>query len=98
MVISRRGEELLCQCSDTGFGIQSQKQIFTNFRADNILHVDTDGTGLGLYLAKAIVESMEVVKFGLKLKQGMTFLVLHCQLLACSPNKAKSRSTDKNYV
>lgn len=60
LVISRRGEELLCQCSDTGLGIpEGQKQkIFTKFfRADNILHVDTDGTGLGLYLAKAIVES-----------------------------------------
>lgn len=46
---------------DTGFGIPlaAQEHIFTKFfRADNILHEDVSGTGLGLYLIKTIAESL----------------------------------------
>jgi PAS domain S-box-containing protein len=46
--------------SDTGYGIpkNQQKKIFTKlFRADNVRDKDTDGTGLGLYIAKSIVEN-----------------------------------------
>lgn len=45
--------------ADTGFGIpEDQKdQIFNKlFRADNVRKRETDGTGLGLYITKAIVE------------------------------------------
>jgi len=48
------------QVSDTGYGIpkDQQSQIFTKlFRADNVRDKDSDGTGLGLYIAKSIVES-----------------------------------------
>ena len=44
---------------DNGFGIPAEQRglVFTKFfRADNILHRQTDGNGLGLYLVKSIVE------------------------------------------
>ena len=46
--------------SDTGYGIPKNQQarIFTKFfRADNVRNKDTDGTGLGLYIVKLIVEN-----------------------------------------
>jgi PAS domain S-box-containing protein len=48
--------------SDTGCGIPKEQQgkLFTKlFRADNAQKKDTDGTGLGLYIVKAIVEEMK---------------------------------------
>ncbi|MDO8183433.1 MAG: ATP-binding protein [bacterium] len=44
---------------DTGYGIPKNQQdkIFTKlFRADNVIGKDTEGTGLGLYIAKSIIE------------------------------------------
>jgi two-component system sensor histidine kinase VicK len=45
--------------ADTGYGIPKNQQdkIFTKlFRADNIREKVTDGTGLGLYIIKSIIE------------------------------------------
>jgi len=45
--------------SDTGYGIPKNQQdkIFTKlFRTDNVREKDTEGTGLGLYIVKSIVE------------------------------------------
>ncbi|MDR3558666.1 MAG: ATP-binding protein, partial [Candidatus Pacebacteria bacterium] len=45
--------------SDTGYGIPKKQhaKVFTKlFRADNVRDKDTDGTGLGLYIVKSIVE------------------------------------------
>jgi signal transduction histidine kinase len=56
--ISRQGAHALIKISDTGYGIpkEQQSRIFTKmFRADNIRSKETDGTGLGLYIARAIV-------------------------------------------
>ncbi len=53
---------LIMSIADTGYGIprnQSDK-IFTKlFRADNVKEKDTDGTGLGLYLAKSIMDHVQ---------------------------------------
>ncbi len=53
-------ENVLLKISDTGYGIPKSQQckIFTKlFRADNVRDKDTDGTGLGLYIVKSIVEN-----------------------------------------
>lgn len=53
-------KNILLKVSDTGYGIpkNQQGQIFTKlFRADNVRDKDTDGTGLGLYIVKSIVEN-----------------------------------------
>jgi len=57
--ITNTGSELLIEVSDSGIGIPvaEQQNIFNRFfRATNALKAETDGSGLGLYIAKAIVE------------------------------------------
>ncbi len=58
--VSMKEDMVVSQVTDTGYGIPAHQQakIFKKFfRAENIISKDTDGTGLGLYITKAIVES-----------------------------------------
>lgn len=58
--ISKKGDKVISQVTDNGFGIPKEQQgrLFEKFfRASNAVKVETDGTGLGLYLIKAIIES-----------------------------------------
>jgi len=72
-------EHLLITIDDTGYGIPSSQKdkIFNKlFRADNVTRRDTEGTGLGLYLVKAIVErSGGTISFSSRLNLGTTFTV-----------------------
>lgn len=57
--IAVKGKDALISVADTGYGIPKSQQdkIFTKlFRADNIREKVTDGTGLGLYIIKSIIE------------------------------------------
>jgi len=53
-------DEIEVQIQDTGLGIPENQQdkVFTKFfRGDNILKVETEGTGLGLFITKSIIEA-----------------------------------------
>jgi PAS domain S-box-containing protein len=53
-------EEIIVSVSDQGVGMteQEQENLFQRFyRVDNVLSRKTEGTGLGLYLSRAIVEA-----------------------------------------
>jgi len=59
MHIKDRGRNLRFEIEDTGVGIpkEDQKYIFEKFfRSGNALRHETQGSGLGLYIAKAIVK------------------------------------------
>ena len=53
-------KDLLVQITDTGMGIPKRQQssMFKKlFRADNVRETDTEGTGLGLYIIKSILDN-----------------------------------------
>lgn len=74
-----KGNGIIFKVSDTGYGIPTDQQnkIFTKlFRADNVVGKDTEGTGLGLYIAKSIVEqSGGKIWFESSENKGTTFYV-----------------------
>lgn len=71
-------KEVVYSISDRGVGIpvHQQKLIFTKFfRADNVATTET-GTGLGLYIAKAIIEGHDGrIWFESKENKGATFYI-----------------------
>lgn len=78
--ISVRDANLYIRVSDNGYGIPKAQQgkIFEKlFRADNVRQKDTEGTGLGMYIVKAIVEvSGGKIWFESEENKGTTFHVL----------------------
>jgi len=78
--ISTREGSVYIRVSDNGYGIPKAQhgKIFEKlFRADNVRQKDTEGTGLGMYIVKAIVESSGgSIWFESEENQGTTFHVL----------------------
>ncbi|MFH0892021.1 MAG: HAMP domain-containing sensor histidine kinase [Candidatus Falkowbacteria bacterium] len=59
VTIKKTEHQALIKISDTGCGIprSEQPKIFTKlFRAENAKKMESSGTGLGLYIAKAVIE------------------------------------------
>lgn len=79
MNLKKDTDELLILVKDSGMGIPKSQQdkIFTKlFRADNVQKTDTEGTGLGLYLIKGLIErSKGKIWFDSVENKGSTFYV-----------------------
>lgn len=75
--IEEQGDRTLVSVEDHGIGIPAahQKNIFTRFfRAPNAVSVETDGSGLGLFIVKSIVEKNHgAISFTSTEGQGTTF-------------------------
>lgn len=77
--INKDSKNIQIEVRDSGLGIPKKQQlnIFSKFfRADNVRQTETEGTGLGLYLVKAIIDQVQgKIKFESKEKFGTTFFV-----------------------
>lgn len=77
--VKRSNDSIIIRVSDSGYGIpkNQQSKIFTKlFRADNIRGIETTGTGLGLYIVKAILDNTDgKIWFKSAKNKGATFYV-----------------------
>ena len=75
--IEKRGENLHFEIKDEGMGIpkEDQKYIFQKFfRARNVLRHQTQGSGLGLFIAKSIIKRLRgKIGFESEEEKGSTF-------------------------
>jgi PAS domain S-box-containing protein len=71
--------KIIIQVSDKGLGIPKDQQdkVFSKlFRADNVVEADTQGTGLGLYITKSIIDiSGGSIWFQSEQNKGTSFYV-----------------------
>ncbi len=77
--VSKKEDNLIVQISDTGYGIPAdeQKKLFQKFfRASNVVKVEPDGNGLGMYLAKEVVKALHgTINFESEVNKGTTFWI-----------------------
>lgn len=75
--LQKKGKQVLFVCRDNGIGVPSDEldKIFSKFyRSEDAISVDPSGTGLGLYISKAIIDlSGGKIWFEKNKDQGMTF-------------------------
>lgn len=75
--LSQKGRNLQISVEDTGLGIppEARDKIFTKlFRADNVKQKVPSGNGLGLYMSKAITETLGgTISFVSETGKGTTF-------------------------
>ena len=80
LTIKKEKTGILIEIKDTGMGIPKSQQhkIFTKlFRADNVRETDTEGTGLGLYIIKQIMDQVGgEIWFKSAKNKGTTFSIL----------------------
>lgn len=77
--VSHKDDVMIIQISDNGYGIPKadQAKLFQKFfRASNIVKVEPDGNGLGMYLVKEIVETLKgSIRFESEEGKGSTFWI-----------------------
>lgn len=59
ITLKKQNTTILFSCQDNGIGINKKEaaHIFTKyFRSDRVVTAETEGSGLGLYIAKAVIE------------------------------------------
>lgn len=75
--LEKNSTDIVFKIKDTGVGIpeSQQSRIFTKFfRGDNVIRMETEGSGLGLYTTKNIVEAHRgKIWFDSKEGEGTTF-------------------------
>jgi len=75
--VKRKKDQVVFAVSDSGIGIPKNQwnRIFTKFfRADNAIRMETEGTGLGLFITKNIIEAHSgKISFKTKEGKGTTF-------------------------
>lgn len=75
--LEKEKEDILIKVADTGLGIpksQQDKMFQKLFRADNVRKTDTEGTGLGLYIIKSILDHTGgTIRFESVENKGTTF-------------------------
>lgn len=60
IILKNTGKEVIFSITDTGVGIPADQQnkIFQRFfRGSNIIRIQPDGTGLGLFIARSLIEA-----------------------------------------
>lgn len=76
---SRNDDTFIIKISDNGYGIPKAEQdkIFSKlYRASNIKTIDQDGTGLGLYIVKSILEKIQgSIRFESEQNKGTAFYI-----------------------
>ncbi len=79
MELDETNRRVMVSVADHGVGIpvDEQPRLFEKFfRARNVRHMDTDGTGLGLYICKSIAESVAAqITFQSAEGKGSTFTI-----------------------
>ena len=75
--LSKKNSKVRCEIADNGVGIpkRDQNKIFQKFfRSQNIMKYQTEGTGLGLFIAKAVIKNIKgKIGFSSKINKGTTF-------------------------
>ncbi len=93
VILEKNPPNILLSIKDNGIGIPQkvQKRIFSKlFRADNAVKMATDGTGLGLYIAKMIIDACGgKIWFSSKENKGTTF----CFTLPLAGSKSHNGDT-----
>ncbi len=78
-MLAKKGDAYFFSCKDNGIGISAEDQphIFERlYRASNARSAKENGTGLGLYIVKMIVDSIGwKVSFKSAIAKGTTFFV-----------------------